>query len=996
MSERLFIDNILIPIENTLNPSLTKSIKDIQELEKTATDSTKTIKLPRSKEADGVFDHVWDHNITNPTFDVSLKLPCKYEAGGITLIDGFCQLKDVTQIQGEDFTYSIVIFGQTASFRAEIKDKYLNEIDLSLWNHPFSAEIQEFSWATDVYYDGGLIPFAYGNGYVYPIVDYGMTSDLTDWYFKNLPCCFYLKTIIDGMFSDAGFTYSSAFFDSDDFKRMIIPSSPSNFNLTSSEIADITFTANVPQFTSTGTVTTGNLPKTSYSAIDTLIFTNEVADAGGNYNPATGIYTCTTAGAMMFTATINLSADFTPDDGVTSLTQTSEIRGFLRIIFNDGGGDVIKEAIEVVITKDQTSGPTYTVGTRSTAASPTYPNSDYEKNITWSLVGSVANPVSREVNPPNRYKMTWSNGNIQVGDTIRVVWTGQYRESVDSTQTYFEDAGGLPYDGEATLTMESGAFYSTMVNNELAEGSTVNVSKLLSDKIKQWDFFKGVINLFNLYIEPDPNNPLNLTIEPVDDYHTLDEQNIHELIDSDKTAKLKPIGLQNFKEILYTYKQDKDYLNEKYQDAHQKVYGEREIISLNEFNQKKSKTEVIFSPTPCAAPPGSNFVIPTIIDINEDGTSKTLQHNIRILYYGGLKDTEEVWNLQGDFIYETPENYVQYPYAGMWDDPYNPTYSLCFGNEKEIYYDASGGVIEQTNNNLFNNYHLKQVLQITDKNSQLLENWVDLNYRNYSEFTFDKLYFFNESYWRLQEIKGFNPSVQDTTKCVWLKYINIGDFQIGTIPLDDTHGETDPLFPGGGGGVPTIDAVEYSSVFGGKAPMQSDGNAYYGKTVEVDGKDNYVSSAAKWVTITGDGNQVFSGATNIELINSHDNIIDAGVSNVTLIGTSGVTIQESDVCFICGQQVGGLGVTRFTDRSETLDPAFKVYEVTPSPTDATITIDESLLTEGHIVHIKKMNQARKVIIAGTTGTVDDQTSITIKQKYDSITLYFDGINTIII
>jgi len=97
IGERLFIDGVLVPIENTLNPSLNKSIKNIQDISKTKSDFTKTIKLPRSKEADELFGHSFNFNIDDLVFDASVKVDCRYEVGVwiINIPDRACECKVV-------------------------------------------------------------------------------------------------------------------------------------------------------------------------------------------------------------------------------------------------------------------------------------------------------------------------------------------------------------------------------------------------------------------------------------------------------------------------------------------------------------------------------------------------------------------------------------------------------------------------------------------------------------------------------------------------------------------------------------------------------------------------------------------------------------------------------------------------------------------------------------------------------------------------------------
>jgi len=55
MREQLFINGVELPLSRSLNPSFTKSIIDIREPEKRSSTYSKTVVVPRSKEADDVF-----------------------------------------------------------------------------------------------------------------------------------------------------------------------------------------------------------------------------------------------------------------------------------------------------------------------------------------------------------------------------------------------------------------------------------------------------------------------------------------------------------------------------------------------------------------------------------------------------------------------------------------------------------------------------------------------------------------------------------------------------------------------------------------------------------------------------------------------------------------------------------------------------------------------------------------------------------------------------
>jgi len=73
--------------------------------------------------------------------------------------------------------------------------------------------------------------------------------------------------------------------------------------------------------------------------------------------------------------------------------------------------------------------------------------------------------------------------------------------------------------------------------------------------------------MFNLVFVPDNNNPLNIIIEPFEEYigtgDTLDWTN---LIDYGKTVKIEPTSDIQKREYEWTFTEDKDVVNQFYKE----------------------------------------------------------------------------------------------------------------------------------------------------------------------------------------------------------------------------------------------------------------------------------------------------------------------------------------------------------------------------------------------------------------------------------------------
>jgi len=468
-----------------------------------------------------------------------------------------------------------------------------------------------------------------------------------------------------------------------------------------------------------------------------------------------------------------------------------------------------------------------------------------------------------------------------------------------------EDVLGTGYPADATVTFAAGSkLFNTVNNNYPFAGNTLQIEKLIPKEIKQRDFFKGIINMFNLYVSPDPTNQRNLIIEPREDYYLQDTFDLTDKIDLSKPIEIKPIGNLNASEYLYKYKDDGDYYNKKYNENWIRSYGDREVSVTSDFTKKTHKTEVIFSPTPSVAPPQKNKVLPTIIGLDQNNQAITTKNNIRILYYGGLKDTVDTWtHFESTF---SQDDFTQYPYMGHFDDPFNATEDINFGLVKEVYYDDTIEPITVTNNNLYNKYHKKFIDEITNRNSKIVTAWVYITPSDFKQWDFRSQYYFENGYFRLQEIKGYNPSENSLTKCTFLQIREATIFDNSPIPID-----------GGGGFVPAGGGFNDGGVIDGefqptkgKSSNSHQGNNNYtgGKDKNIVGLDNIIAPDSYKITIQGDGNKVYSKSEYITLENSHNNIIDSGLKDVTLINTDGLTITESNVTYI-----NGIKVDSFTD-----------------------------------------------------------------------------------
>ncbi len=964
VKERFTIEGIDIPIDKGISTVLTFSIKDIQQPDKVKSSFSKTIKLPGSKAINDKLNFIFEVN-SDSTFNPNLKLDAVYYQNDIAVFSGFIQLKDIHKKDYNQVEYSVVLFGETANIFRELGNKFLNDAGMN-WqelDHDYTRVIQENSWDTSYILNGVVTPFQYGNGFTYPMINYGNDTDINVYNVNEMFPAVYAKEYIDRMFADAEYTYTSNFFNASLFRHLIIPFNGKEFSPLQSTLLARKVEANTPLFVSSGldnyNLDTSLYPELNYQT-NTIRLSNELVDANNQYNPTTGTITVGENGTYRITFDVTLQIDTTPKAGSAApgdiIGSSSKPLFINKFGLKVNGVDVNTSTAHAYAT-NLTPAVTY-----STANPSTYPDTNFRESNGLT---------DRNYNPPNKYQLN-VDIQLQAGDVITIDLMSTWETVPNSTHPYFDSASAQLYHADFKVIMLDAFLSFDVIDSYYSEGDTIDMFTVIPDKVKQRDFLTSIIKMFNLYMIPDENNPKNIIIEPRADFYTTDIIDWSDKLDYSQEHTLTPTAVTNKQKYIYTYKKDADYYNKKYENSWLDVYGTRDVYLENDFNKTEHKTELIFSPTPMVGQLANNRVISTIIDVDETLQQKTIKSNIRILYYSGLKNSSNNW------VHEAIAGNVfrgEYPYAAHFNDPFNPTIDINFGLPREIYYDNTYGSITVTNANLYETYHRKELEQLTDKDSKIFKGYFLLNPTDIANLSFRPTYFFDNEYWTLHKVM-YASSEYKPSKCEFLK--------LKAVPTPTVI--TEEII---GVGRSFIGDAETPKMF---QDVLSGNNILNMKSSHVDGLDNFIDKSAMFVDIKGDSNKVFTGSKNIT-IQGDNNIIESNLENITLINTSGVTVTESNITYINGQKKGGDGILLVSSGTYSQDLSIVGYEADCTSGIVTINLLDGLY-EGYEQTFKKIAGDNDLVIDARfiSGQVESDSSIRITKINDSVTLYYNGVD----
>jgi hypothetical protein len=922
--------------------SFNYGVADIRNPEKRSTEYSKTIKCPATKNNDALFGHIYDVNISNNydantsnidvNFNPNKKAEARVIADGVEVMAGVVQLRKVIQ-KGHAYTY-VVFIGKLLNIFSVLGDKKLNDVDEN------ALPLIDFSDLNHDYtYDNIVDSWAFNQDYVYPMVDTAtnfefVASGSRVYRPTDFRPFFKLKSLIDRIFAFAGFTYTSSFLSGAVFSRLITGDIKES-TLSDAQVDLRKAMVNIGgsyDLLSTSETTLGNGGYTHRFDYGSIVY-----DAGNNFVPADEIYLSNYQTIATASSVVNYTVTRTKRT-FYSITGIDNQRRWCRYDILFTGLCNVYERINGVWTLDSSNQSTnQTLYDLTGDIDQPISNNTLEgiilngttdegyRNLAgvWFmgfdfLYGDISAPVFkhniRMFSDQNGYEtlsefdfvlypnmplnQTVNQSSTSTAESVHVynsnfLFTELFIpvELSPSLPSYWNEILFENILDEYSIT-PSGFFQIDVENNAVLEQMELDFNSIIPT-VGMSELLTSTFNMFNLFVEVDPDNENNLLIETRDDFYKAGgTKDWTYKLARDKDIALEPLGVLTDREYIYTYSEDGDYYNERYQNNRGHAYGRARLEVDNDFVQSSKEVEVIFSATPLVNDNPSNRIIPKIYDADTDEGFKPTEANIRVLYYGGLLPSNPTWDfvrLQ-DAPLNQPSNAIwtaqsTYPYAGHWDNPITPTLDINFGLVLELYYQSNGftGTVQVTNANLYNLYHRNYINEITDKDSKVMTALFYLEPTDINTLDFRDQIVIDNAYWRLNKVMNYNPFKEGLTKVELIKIKEPVTFSKGRKNLNS-------------GGYLGLERLPSPST-----EIKTNGNKYPPFQGKVSGRDNTVGHSVTAFKVVGSNNRIGEGSRNIVILGDGNEVV-GGLHNVQLINTNGVTITDSNVTFVSGKQ----------------------------------------------------------------------------------------------
>ena len=865
MRTRILLNGYDVDLIDEISMPLNFAIADIRNPEKRNTSFSKTLTIPGTSVNNDLFGMLFDISVdVNSSGSVNSNMPINpnKKADVIIMFDdniiftGYFQLVAIKKSEADyKIEYQCNVFGKLKDLFINIGELLLSDIDLSEYNHILNYPHVVDSLSLKIQKNASDFPFTLGDGYVYPMIDFGRNNDVNYNITDFLPSV-YVKTIVDKIINAAGFQYTSTFFDSVEFSKLIIPFGGGQLTLGETDVNNRTFKASN---TSTQNIQwTGNaLSFVQLKFQDDSTGTNH--DAGNNYNTTTWVFTAPKAGVYKINSFLNVSLTHFPVSSPITPIDNFALGTFY-------------------IAKGITA-PTYFIGSVPLISINTI--ASIQPNSFNIVVGTSVS--SGNTSTIQSGLITTGEISLLANETIFILFSQNVTFSIANAQNSLYNTPSIAAGGSAytNVNIDSDSYFEAQLQaSQIVEGDIVNMNQVLPTKIKQKDFLSSIFKMFNIYIEQSKQTQNLLIIEPRNDFYpdtTINDWSYK--LDLSKDIEIMPMGELDARTYLYQFKSDEDYFNKFYQDRWTENYARLRYDIDNDFINAEKITETIFSATPLADRNGTDRVIPRIYQVDSTGTISAKTGNIRIIYYGGVKETLFPYNIiqvSGTTVA------THYGYCGHLDDVENPTYDLNFGVPKEVFYTAS----KYTDNNLFNRFWRVFIDEITGINSKIVSAYFHLNSSDIETLTFQDTFYFEGENFRLNKIIDYDAAQNVPTKCEFIRILNGVPF---SPTVADTNGSGWTVF----NDYDEILPQNVQRVGVNNNGANSNGSINRGDNNVIDpsavgamviGNNNFIGSMCRNVSfINTSGCTAAPNTTNITAVNCQNTIFDSRYNNQTIV-----------------------------------------------------------------------------------------------------------------
>jgi hypothetical protein len=814
--------------------NISYTVSDGKNLDARFGDYSQTFDLPATANNNRILNHIWKSNVDQSDKKLFGVKECRVLVNGIPFFDGMMQVKS-SEHKGAPESYSCTLYGGNFSWMSTLKDKNLCEV----FDH---GETFTFDY---VNIENTFLQTQDTTHIQYPLIsrkdfNYSSTNTLSLQNYVNLRFveqypdwqpAFYVKNIIEKIFTNIGYKIESNFMDTNHFKRLL---SDFPFLKNDSQNSSNNFSCHVKRPHMDNQLLAENvlLSDIQTSSPDgdewyTIKLNQSIDDPSGTYNSSTGVWTCALDGVYdmnvingaVFVQLNGKGVDIGPNDYTFNCKNSSPNDEYWN--FNTLSGVLAERdawgwSYRVKVTNFNTGIVSFLPNGNSPASMGWAPGAPNELHL--FPFGNLSCFNHADYLPGNTHPTC--SQTFSVGDTmeLQVGVAGVYLTGTNHDEPYVDLYCGYDNTWPNSIAPELMIAYS---GTEPFVGDTIKLNEILPCDVTQIDYIKSISHLFNLYFTTDVQAK-KVYIEPFNEFFkpTSEGVNWDNIVDySQPINDDYDIGLK--RDLIIKYKTDSadkyaEALNNKsniwgeenrlynYKETLGEDYESGEVVLENPLfasttqvwdndahdNPAMDKSPVLI---PCIWKDDAPWSL--IGPNNVFRPSEIIEAFVpRIYYYAwegssigtslpsGLVTNSGVYNTYVSFQWNIGLNEQDgqwYPRATFvdWEESLHKITqrpSLSFSDQG---FTAPGNGQVNKVPGLYRTYY-KNMIEQLKKAPRIRTVSVNLKLSDILNLDIRKLVYLDESWWRINRIVEFSPAKNLPTKVELIQWLDVGFWPI--------------------------------------------------------------------------------------------------------------------------------------------------------------------------------------------------------------------------
>ena len=377
---------------------------------------------------------------------------------------------------------------------------------------------------------------------------------------------------------------------------------------------------------------------------------------------------------------------------------------------------------------------------------------------------------------------------------------------------YRQNFGIIEANSNVGVSSSSLAYPPVSQNSivEVSDGTYIDFSLVIDENIKQIDILSSIAKKFNLIFTPNPDNPLEIIIEPFQ-YH-VGTGNVYDWTNKlsfDKGFTVQPALNFIETELILNDLDDGDSGNKQFKDSNNRIYGQNRVYNPTEFKSQTKKIETTFSAevirkwnpnnnpniesNAVGIPLGINYVEASQENSGVvDWVYKGIKTKPKLIFNLGnfspfLDDPSEVFDISAvtTAYFRVSDSNGSNPSGGLISPVISHTMpmgnpdanksgrgfnndSICnlFNSEQPttIAGDSVSLFDVFTNNDMYALFYQNRVDNAFDKNTRFLSGYFELKLSDIKNLNAKDLIRINEQYFTWNKIENFNLTNRELTK----------------------------------------------------------------------------------------------------------------------------------------------------------------------------------------------------------------------------------------